>query len=102
MISYPSGHTGSAFTAGVFLALYLNAKLKSFSDYKTSFWKMIAVSAPIIGAMLVAAGLTIDHVSPYFFLLYLDIHFYAPILPRSRAVIKALPHLITVYLDPQL
>ena len=65
MQSYPSGHTGNAFASGVFLALYLNAKLKAFSDYKTSFWKMMAVAAPIIGAMLIAGGLTIDHVSFY-------------------------------------
>ncbi len=66
MQSFPSGHTGSAFACGVFLALYLNAKLKAFSDYNTSFWKMVAVVSPIIGAIIVAGGLTIDHVSFYF------------------------------------
>ena len=80
MQSYPSGHTGSAFTSGIFLALYFNAKLKAFSDYNTSFWKVMAVAAPIVGAIIVAGGLTIDHVSSYFFCFgtYLTIHLYTP------------------------
>ena len=61
MQSWPSGHTGTAFAAAVFLALYLNAKLKAFSDYETHLWKMFAITAPLIGAILVAGGLTIDH-----------------------------------------
>ena len=61
--SFPSGHTASAFSVGVFLALYLNAKLKAFSDYHTSFWKMMAVLAPVFGAFFVAGSLLVDHVS---------------------------------------
>lgn len=62
MQSFPSGHTGTASTVGVFLALYLNAKLKAFSDYQTSYWKMIAVLSPLGGAGCVAGLLVIDGV----------------------------------------
>lgn len=61
--SFPSGHTGSAFTVMIFLALYLNAKLKAFSDSPTAFWKMMAVIAPVLGAGFAAATLVIDQVS---------------------------------------
>jgi hypothetical protein len=63
MTSFPSGHTASSFMAGMFLALYLNAKLKPFGDFHTSFWKMLAVLAPIIGAMFIAGSLVADRVS---------------------------------------
>lgn len=62
MQSFPSGHTGTATTVSVFLALYLNAKLKAFSDYQTSQWKMIAVLSPLGGAGCVAGLLVIDGV----------------------------------------
>ena len=61
--SFPSGHTGSAFAAGTFLALYLNAKLKAFSNYGTSFWKSICVIGPLLGAGLISTGMIIDCVS---------------------------------------
>ena len=63
--SFPSGHTGSSFAAGTFLALYLNAKLKAFSNYQTSFWKSICVLAPLFGAGLISTGMIIDCVSLY-------------------------------------
>ena len=63
MQSFPSGHSGMAFAVGVFLSLYLNAKLKSFADYHTSFWKVLVVLIPLLGAMLVAGGLMVDKVS---------------------------------------
>ena len=63
MTSFPSGHTSEAFVAGTFLALYLNAKLKPFSDFHTSFWKMVVVMAPLIGAILIAGSLVADRVS---------------------------------------
>lgn len=63
MQSFPSGHTATASTVGVYLALYLNAKLKAFSDYQTSYWKMIVVLSPLIGAGCVAGLLVIDGVS---------------------------------------
>lgn len=60
MQSFPSGHTGSASTVGVYLALYLHAKLKSFSDYHTSYWKLLVVIWPVLGAISVAGLLVID------------------------------------------
>lgn len=56
------GHTIEAFCAGVFLSLYLNAKLKACSDYHTSFWKLIVVLSPIVGAAFIAASVVVDHV----------------------------------------
>jgi diacylglycerol diphosphate phosphatase/phosphatidate phosphatase len=35
--SFPSGHTTSAFSVGLFLSLYINAKLKVFAEYSASF-----------------------------------------------------------------
>ena len=61
--SFPSGHTGSAFAAGVYMALYLNAKLKAFSNYHTSFWKHICVLAPVLGAALIGCAMILDCVS---------------------------------------
>ena len=63
MQSFPSGHTGNSFAAATFLALYLNAKLKAFSDYHTNFAKQMAIVAPLIGAGLIAAGMVVDRVS---------------------------------------
>ena len=63
MTSYPSGHTAEAFVAGTFLALYLNAKLKPFSDFHTEFWKLMVVVMPVIGSMLIAGSLVADRVS---------------------------------------
>ena len=63
--SFPSGHTGSSFTAGTFLAIYLNAKIKAFSNYNTSFWKYMCVLAPLLGAALISTGMIIDCVSAY-------------------------------------
>ena len=62
MQSFPSGHSGMAFAVGVFLSLYLNAKLKSFADYHTRFWKILLVLLPLIGATTVAGGLMVDKV----------------------------------------
>ena len=56
------GHTIEAFCAGVFLSLYLNAKLKACSDYHTSFWKLMVVLSPIVGAAFIAASVVVDHV----------------------------------------
>lgn len=60
MQSFPSGHTSEAFFVGTFLALYLNAKLKAFSDYHTSFWKWLAVMFPLFGSCLIAGTLVVD------------------------------------------
>ena len=61
--SFPSGHTLAAFSVGIFLALYLNAKLKAFSSYHTSLWKILVILTPVVGAAFVAASVYIDNVS---------------------------------------
>ncbi|KAL8721115.1 MAG: hypothetical protein Q9225_002138 [Loekoesia sp. 1 TL-2023] len=53
MDAFPSGTTGNAFAVGWFLALYLNAKLKAFSANRTPFWKILAVLAPLFGALMI-------------------------------------------------
>jgi len=58
--SFPSGHTTAGFAGFVFLYLYLNAKLKVWSNYHPAMWKLIAVYAPILGAVLIGGALTID------------------------------------------
>ncbi|CAG8975066.1 hypothetical protein HYALB_00009928 [Hymenoscyphus albidus] len=58
--SFPSGHSTAAFAGFVFLFLYLNAKLKVWSNYHPAMWKMVALWAPILGATLIAGALTID------------------------------------------
>lgn len=60
MQSFPSGHTSEAFFMATFLALYLNAKLKAFSDYHTGLWKWLAVTLPLLGACLMAGTLVVD------------------------------------------
>lgn len=58
--SMPSGHTTAAFAGFVFLYLYLNAKLKVFSNYHPAMWKLAAIYAPILGACLIGGALSID------------------------------------------
>ncbi|KAI0396762.1 phosphatidic acid phosphatase type 2/haloperoxidase [Xylariaceae sp. FL0594] len=58
--SMPSGHTTAAFAGFVYLYLYLNAKLKVFSNYHPSMWKLIVIYIPILGAVLIGGALTID------------------------------------------
>ncbi|KAH8732146.1 phosphatidic acid phosphatase type 2/haloperoxidase [Phaeosphaeriaceae sp. PMI808] len=58
--SMPSGHTTAAFAGFIFLYLYLNAKLKVFSNYHPAMWKLIAIYAPVLGACLIGGALTID------------------------------------------
>ncbi|KAJ0335096.1 hypothetical protein COL922a_009745 [Colletotrichum nupharicola] len=58
--SFPSGHTTSMFAGMVYLYLYLNAKLKVWSNYHPSMWKLILTYAPILGATLVGGSLTVD------------------------------------------
>ena len=58
--SFPSGHTTAAFGGFIFLYLYLNAKLKVFSNYHPAFWKLIVTYMPVLGAVLIAGALTID------------------------------------------
>ncbi|KAM7183382.1 Phosphatidic acid phosphatase type 2/haloperoxidase [Rhypophila sp. PSN 637] len=58
--SMPSGHTTAAFAGFVFLSLYLNAKLKVWSNYHPHMWKLVAIWAPVLGACLIGGSLTID------------------------------------------
>ncbi|KAF2091355.1 putative lipid phosphate phosphatase 1 [Saccharata proteae CBS 121410] len=58
--SFPSGHSTAAFAGFIFLSLYLNAKLKLWSNFHPAFWKLIAVMAPLLAATLIAGALTID------------------------------------------
>lgn len=58
--AFPSGHTTAAFAGFIFLYLYLNAKLKVFSNYHPAMWKLIAIYAPVLGAVLIGGALTID------------------------------------------
>ena len=58
--SFPSGHTTAGFAGFVFLYLYLNAKLKVFSNYHPAMWKLIVLYAPLLGATLIGGALTID------------------------------------------
>ncbi|GAA5861729.1 hypothetical protein JCM8547_000717 [Rhodosporidiobolus lusitaniae] len=58
--SLPSGHSTAAWAGLLFLSLYLNGKLKVFSDIRCQFWKLIAFFAPMLGAFLIAGSLTID------------------------------------------
>jgi len=58
--SFPSGHATAAFAGFIYLSLYLNAKLKTFANYHPSYWKLIALYAPVLAATLIAGALTID------------------------------------------
>lgn len=58
--SMPSGHSTAAFAGFIFLALYLNGRLKLFSNYHPAVWKLAAVYAPVLGACLIGGALTID------------------------------------------
>ncbi|KAL8943087.1 MAG: hypothetical protein Q9216_001287 [Gyalolechia sp. 2 TL-2023] len=54
MDAFPSGTAGNAFAVGCFLALYLNAKLKAYSETRTPFWKMLAVLTPLFCALMMS------------------------------------------------
>lgn len=58
--SMPSGHATAAFASLVFLSLYLNGKLKVFANYRPQYWKFILFYAPLLGAVLISASLTVD------------------------------------------
>ncbi|RMY91241.1 hypothetical protein D0862_09763 [Hortaea werneckii] len=58
--SFPSGHTTAAFAGFVYLYLYLNAKLKVWSNHHPAYWKLIVTYIPILGAVLIGGALTID------------------------------------------
>ena len=61
MTSFPSGHTAAAFAGFTYLFLYLNAKLKVWSNYHPAFWKLALLYAPILGAVLIACSVVVDY-----------------------------------------
>jgi membrane-associated phospholipid phosphatase len=58
--SMPSGHATAAWAGLFYLALYFNAQLKVMAAHNPAYWKMIAFFAPILGAFLLSASLTVD------------------------------------------
>jgi len=60
MTSFPSGHATSAFAGYIYLFLWMNAKLKVWSNFQASFYWLAALMAPLLGATLMAAALTVD------------------------------------------
>lgn len=58
--SMPSGHSTAAFAGLIFLYLYLNGKMKIFSNHHPAMWKLILLYSPVLGACLIAGALTID------------------------------------------
>lgn len=63
--SFPSGHTTAAFAGFVYLFLYLNAKLKVWSDQHSAHWKLVLTYLPIFGAVLVGGTLMADDYHHY-------------------------------------
>lgn len=58
-----SDHTAESKLTSIaeqYLFLYFNAQLKVMSDHRPAYWKMILTIAPILGASLIAASLTVD------------------------------------------
>lgn len=60
MTSFPSGHATTAFAGFVFLFLWMNAKLKVWSNHRTSFYWLALIMAPLLGAVLLACALSIN------------------------------------------
>ncbi|KAJ3167994.1 hypothetical protein HDU88_001941 [Geranomyces variabilis] len=58
--SFPSGHSTAAWAGFLFLSLYINGKLKIFANYRPHMWKLVLFFAPLLGATLITASLTID------------------------------------------
>ncbi|CAJ2511153.1 Uu.00g067780.m01.CDS01 [Anthostomella pinea] len=59
--SFPSGHSTIITTGGVYLFLWLNAKMKVFANYHAPMWKLVLLFLPLLGAVLVCGTLTLDH-----------------------------------------
>ncbi|KAI5454401.1 hypothetical protein NCC49_004454 [Naganishia albida] len=58
--SWMSGHSTAAFAGLVYLFFYFNAQLKVMSDHRGAYWKYVLTIAPVCGAVLIAASLTVD------------------------------------------
>ncbi|CAF1002618.1 unnamed protein product [Didymodactylos carnosus] len=61
LASMPSGHATAAFAGLLYCSYYLNGKLKVFANYRPQYWKLVLFFTPILGAVLIAATLSIDH-----------------------------------------
>lgn len=60
MQSMPSGHATTSWAGFTYLALYFNAQLKVMAAHNPAYWKMVLFFAPLLGAFLISATLTID------------------------------------------
>jgi diacylglycerol diphosphate phosphatase / phosphatidate phosphatase len=60
LMGFPSGHTVAAFAGFVFLALWLNAKLKIFANRQTRLWHMLVFWMPVTLAMWLGASKSLD------------------------------------------
>lgn len=60
MTSFPSGHSACAFAGLGVLSLYLNGKLKPWSNYRPMSWEVPVVVAPLVGAMLIACSVLVN------------------------------------------
>lgn len=59
---FPSGHSATSFASAVFLALYLNGKLKPFSDHAPGVLDLATVLAPLMLASLISGSQYVSHV----------------------------------------
>jgi diacylglycerol diphosphate phosphatase/phosphatidate phosphatase len=64
--NFPSVHSTAALAGFIFLYLYLNAKLKVFSNHHAAMWKLVVTYAPVLGATLIAGMLTIDEYNNWY------------------------------------
>lgn len=60
MTSFPSGHSTAAAASAVFLFLWLNAKLKVWSNFQPAFGWLALTFAPLLLGALMCLTLTID------------------------------------------
>ncbi|KUJ18358.1 PAP2-domain-containing protein [Mollisia scopiformis] len=58
---FPSGHSATSFASSVFMALYLNGKLKPFSDLAPGVLDLAIVLSPLLLASLVSGSQYVTH-----------------------------------------
>lgn len=60
--TFPSGHTEVAFAGFLYLSLWINANLKVVGGpYQPRFWKIVALFAPLLAAVLMAGDLQMTY-----------------------------------------
>lgn len=59
--SFPSGHSTAAFAGNLFIALYLNSKLKLWGVEYAPVWKLFVVCAPLLAATLLSLCRLVDY-----------------------------------------